>query len=137
MCWIIRQRGRGGAHGLLNRGRFPHGFVKRVAGLRQHVWRWHNRALLQHLDALLFQQALHTLDRIAFIVKELADRREQTDIGRAVEAAAAGSLSGLIWGNLVSQKRKTCWGRSRSSAASLMVLNASALLSIEPLLQAV
>ena len=33
-------------------------------------------------------------------------------------------LSGFNWGNLVSQKRNTCWGTSRSVATSLIVRNA-------------
>jgi hypothetical protein len=52
---------------------------------------------------------------------------EQLDIDWTIIAATA---AGLICVKRVSQKRSTCWGRSRSSATSLIVLNASGLLSI-------
>ena len=75
----------------------------------------------QRLNALLLEELLNALDRVAFIVQQAPDEPEPLDVVGAIIASAAGPLEGPDWGKRVSQKRSTCCGKSIESATSRIV----------------
>jgi hypothetical protein len=86
------------------------------------------------LVAVLLEQFLHALDRVALIIKQDADALEQFDVVGPVVAAPAAALHRFDLGEAgFPEPQDTCCGRSRSSATSDIVRNASGLLSIGPL----
>src|ERR1700733_250486 len=79
----------GALHAWLLHRRNP----RRVSGVRlQRRFTERQSDARQSLNALLFEELLDALDRVAFVVQETLDEPQTLDVVRAIIAPAAGPL---------------------------------------------